>query len=252
MSYTYLQEQGEESSAASFSDIPPYVLSRLNLTAGKSCSNVNATASCPSFQSGTMCGHSTADLGADSSMLCAEDSLVRTLAQPEKVRVSTANDQDCGPKCDGSLARYNPHSRSWKTRQCLLLGGLESYLETWPNWGLMRDGECLELATPMARTNGSEFGYLLPTPTATDYKRTPMKAQYANRPQTEGCPDDLAKWAVRESGLQHARLVPDLWEWAMGWPMMWTELKPVATDKFQQWLHSHGALSPNNETKGTK
>jgi hypothetical protein len=33
MSYTFLQEQGEESSAGCFSDIEPFVRSRLNLTA---------------------------------------------------------------------------------------------------------------------------------------------------------------------------------------------------------------------------
>ena len=32
MSYTFLLEQGAESSAASFADIPAFVLSRLNLT----------------------------------------------------------------------------------------------------------------------------------------------------------------------------------------------------------------------------
>ena len=43
MSYTFLQEQGEESSAECFSDIPASVLSRLSLTAEKSCSNDNET-----------------------------------------------------------------------------------------------------------------------------------------------------------------------------------------------------------------
>jgi hypothetical protein len=26
----------------------------------------------------------------------------------------------------------------------------------------------------------------------------------------------------------------------MGWPLGWTDLKPLETDKFQQWQHSHG------------
>jgi len=42
VSFTFLQEQGEESSAASFSDIPAYVLSRLNLTAATCYSNDHA------------------------------------------------------------------------------------------------------------------------------------------------------------------------------------------------------------------
>lgn len=30
-------------------------------------------------------------------------------------------------------------------------------------------------------------------------------------------------------------------EWMMGWPIGWTALEPLATDRFQAWLHWHGA-----------
>jgi hypothetical protein len=36
------------------------------------------------------------------------------------------------------------------------------------------------------------------------------------------------------------RLNPPWVEWLMGWPIGWTELKPSATAKFQQWLQWHG------------
>lgn len=29
-------------------------------------------------------------------------------------------------------------------------------------------------------------------------------------------------------------------EWLMGWPIGWTDCKPVETESFQQWLHLHG------------
>jgi hypothetical protein len=35
-------------------------------------------------------------------------------------------------------------------------------------------------------------------------------------------------------------LNPNFSEWLMGWPIGWTDLKPLATDKFQQWQLSHG------------
>jgi len=38
----------------------------------------------------------------------------------------------------------------------------------------------------------------------------------------------------------HAQLNPAWVEWLMGWPIGWTDLKPLGTDKFRQWLHSHG------------
>jgi DNA (cytosine-5)-methyltransferase 1 len=28
-------------------------------------------------------------------------------------------------------------------------------------------------------------------------------------------------------------------EWLMGWPLGWTDLKPLEMDKFQQWLQKH-------------
>ena len=35
-------------------------------------------------------------------------------------------------------------------------------------------------------------------------------------------------------------LNPTWVEWLMGWPLGWTDLKPLETDKFRQWQHLHG------------
>ena len=35
-------------------------------------------------------------------------------------------------------------------------------------------------------------------------------------------------------------LNPTWVEWLMGWPLEWTDLKPLEMDKFQQWLQQHG------------
>lgn len=35
------------------------------------------------------------------------------------------------------------------------------------------------------------------------------------------------------------QLNPTWVEWLMGWPIGWTDLKPLETDKFRQWLRSH-------------
>ena len=40
-----------------------------------------------------------------------------------------------------------------------------------------------------------------------------------------------------ESG---GKLNPRWVEWLMGWPLGWTDLKPLATAKFQQWLQQFG------------
>ena len=54
MSYIYLQEQGAVSSADCFSDINPFVLSKLRPTVEKFYSNDKVTDSCRGFQSGMM------------------------------------------------------------------------------------------------------------------------------------------------------------------------------------------------------
>ena len=36
------------------------------------------------------------------------------------------------------------------------------------------------------------------------------------------------------------QLNPPWVEWLMGWPIGWTDLKPLETDRFRQWQHSHG------------
>jgi hypothetical protein len=316
MSYTFLLEQGEESSAEYFLGIPAFVLSKSSRIAGKSSCNANETESYPSSPFGTTSKHSTPDLGEDEWAWCAEGSHAKTLAPPEKAKELAENDLDCGPKCLGAFARFNPNTSSWKTAQCSLLGGLIEFSETWPRWGMMRYGECWVLATPERHTNASEFGYL-PTIRASDADRggrgdliqavrgnpnshyslfqTPVSDDAPDRKagkiNSRGEPKLSAQVKLfptttahdhKDSGLnpsrvnrnsmtlpEAARLIPTPrafmhkdsttdrgksnlgeiiggalnppWvEWLMGWPIEWTALRPLETDKFQSWLRSHG------------
>lgn len=148
MSYIFLQEQAGESLAECFSDIPAYVLSRLNLTDKKICSPGNGTEFSRSSQSGTMLKPLTENRGADSPISSVAGSHAKTSAQPGKARALKASKADYGPRWPGSFARFNRHSSLWKTAQCSLFGGLTEFSETWPRWGMMRDGECSALPTP--------------------------------------------------------------------------------------------------------
>ena len=38
-------------------------------------------------------------------------------------------------------------------------------------------------------------------------------------------------------------LNPTWVEWLMGWPLGWTDCAASETDRFQQWLRSHGECS---------
>jgi hypothetical protein len=91
----------------------------------------------------------------------------KTSQQEVREKESKENDLGCGEKWYGSFTKYNPDSSSWKTHQCSLLGDLEEFSETWPQWGLMRNGECWEQQTLAQTIKGTESGLsLLPTPTA--------------------------------------------------------------------------------------
>jgi hypothetical protein len=115
-----------------------------------------------------------------------------------------------------------------------------------------------------------------PTPTVSEATKIPATANYGqvglnNHPRIRGYPtrDKMPKkkWTTptahnaRESGYpaEYNRATPTLaasanggptirqmplnpaWvEWLMGWPLGWTDLKPLETDKFQQWLRQHG------------
>ena len=46
-------------------------------------------------------------------------------------------------------------------------------------------------------------------------------------------------------------LNPEFSEWLMGWPIGWTDLKLLATDKFLTWRHSRGECSPDASRKSS-
>jgi hypothetical protein len=46
--------------------------------------------------------------------------------------------------------------------------------------------------------------------------------------------------AVAMTGETGGQLNPTWVEWLMGWPLGWTDLKRLETDKYRQWLQLHG------------
>jgi len=233
MSYTFLLEPGEESSAECFSDIPACALSNGTSTLANASSPANGTDACHASQSGTTCKPSTATIGAGESMSSAVASPVRILAQPERAQESTGNALACGTTWPESLAKYDPATSSWRTRQCLQIEGCTKSLVTWPRWGMMRSGECWVRATPPLRTRESVSGCLLPTPLAND--STGGMGNYMS----------LRKWWFNLGlGKAPSTRRPAFWEWMMGWPIGWTACDAAAMDKFRQWRHSHSSSFP--------
>jgi len=248
----------------------------------------------------------TESRGEELLMLYLAGFHAKTSAQQEKAQELMENEVECGEKWRGSFVKYDPDSSLWRTHQCSLLGGLDEFLETWPQWGLMRDGECWEQQMLAQTIRGTESGLSpngvdsfhtpnttgldggsnsrkalklrqekLPTPTASDYKSqptskswkskgainyklsnpeiqamwpTPVKSDHSARRPSKGWSgkSDLPSVVWTETGgkenpnMSPAQLNATWVEWLMGWPLGWTDLKPLEMDKSHCAPQRHG------------
>jgi hypothetical protein len=178
-------------------------------------------------------------LGEELLTLYLEDFHAKTSQPRGEVQELMENDQECGEKWRGSFTKFDPNTSSWKTHQCSLLGGLDDFSESWPQWGLMRDGECWEQQTLAQTIKGTESGLLesgkWATPDANMGKRGYQKPETLHLSKHQITVNDLI---MKRYGIK--KLNPQLCEWLMDWPLEWTDLKPLEMDKFQLWLQQHG------------
>lgn len=170
----------------------------------------------------------------------------------------------CGRRPSNAFAQYDRDSRFWRTFQASFQHPTgEPFSETWPKQGMQRDGWCLVLTIAVPITGGSGCGYWptpnvpnrgperraskqkrgsggvdlqtavqqFPTPSARDWKAsnaTGETMQKNSRPLNETV-----------TGGAGGQLNPTWVEWLMGWPIGWTDLKPLGMDRFQSWLRQH-------------
>jgi len=175
----------------------------------------------------------------------------KTLAQPEKGGVLMEAEVQCGNTWRELLAKYNPNTASWKTAQCSLLEDLEQSLEIWPRWGSMRNGECFRQPMLVQITAEKEYGLLERIPNNLDFFHTPCttgldggsNSRKALKKRMEKMPTPLSS---DYKGVQRMRdnyqndlaavvggpVNPIFSEWLMGWPLEWTDLKPLEMDKY--------------------
>jgi hypothetical protein len=202
----------------------------------------------------------TADRGKALLTLYLGDFHARTFQPQERVQESTESNQGCGKKWQGSFAKYDPDTHSLRTHQCSLLEDSTESCQTLPAWGLMRDGECWEQPTLALRIKETEYGSLpktmFPTPVRSEgngsaaFKLTDAVEASIGKP----CPlmqKNIHLWEKfqalgfpqknLEKSLIGGKLNPTWVEWLMGWPLEWTDLKPLETDKFRQWQQQHGS-----------
>jgi len=205
-------------------------------TASRSSSSASKTATCTMRQSGTTLEHSTGDPGLDEWILSLRDfrashSATRANKKPNLTR------EIYGLTLPVLLARYDPNTSCWKTLQASFLADIsQPSMEIWPNSDMMLDGCLYRLPMSVQIICERDNGYRLPTPTANDYKGAGRK-RYIGSPHYRGAKTSEALRTCKNDPIYPH---PSFMEWLMGWPIGWTDLKPLAADKFQQWLAQFG------------
>ncbi len=194
---------------------------------------VKMTESCLLSRSGMMYKPLTANLGEELLMSYLEGFRAKTSQVQEKEPALTGSEAECGDTWQESLAKYDPSSCSWKTAHCLFQEDLPESSVILPKWGMMQDGECWERTMSLPPTKDNEFG-LWPTPQRVDYKGTSRDSAFQQRAAQYNL------WSMGQREYSTIYPSPTAYEAIMGWPMQWTELKPLEMGKFQRWLDLHG------------
>lgn len=241
MSYTYLLEQGEESSADSFADIAQYVLSNLMSMPDKSCLPANGTESCHASQSGMMSQPLMESHGVAWWMWSVADSRAKTYQVPGKGLVLQVQEVDCGSTWRELLMKYDHNTSLLKTHLCLWEEALSPSSVTLPQWGMMQDGVFWEQMTLGVITAARGAGYW-PTPLKEEGPGCQqMKLTDAVAVAEGYCPRYHKLNGMEGRRVFTGKVNPDWAEWLMGWPVGWTNVSTeLGMDKFLLWLQSHG------------
>ncbi len=119
--------------------------------------------------SGLTCEPSTASRGAEKWISSLPDSHANLSQKLESVK-EPGMTATFGPRFQGSLARFDPQSLSWRTCQASLMPPGWVSLETCPKWGMILRGELFELQTPahIIDVRDSLPSRSVPTPTCMD------------------------------------------------------------------------------------
>jgi hypothetical protein len=167
----------------------------------------------------------TDDLGKELLTLYLAVFRAKTFQVLEKVQESMEIEVQCGTTWRESLAKFDHDTHSWKIPHFLLGEGYQEFSETWPRWGMMRNGQCWELEMLEQIISEIESGLLaitkpkqFPTPTCHNAKEGAYPSEYQR---------NTPSLATHAGG----KLNPMWVEWMMGWPLGWTDLKPLETDK---------------------
>jgi hypothetical protein len=101
--------------------------------------------------------------------LSAAVSPVRTSPTPARARELPASAAVYGKSTPELLARFDPDTSSWRTSQHCFIEGLETFSETFPRSGMMRNGTVFQLP-PLVRLTAETASGLWPSPQTSEAK----------------------------------------------------------------------------------
>ena len=234
------QEQGGVSLQENCLDGERYAQSNGSPTPLLFCAQDKMKAFSKISQSGMMCKPLTESRGEELLTLYLGAFHVKTSVLQEKELESTEKDQGCGSTWLESLAKYDLNSCSWKTAQLSFIEGLEQYLEIFPKWGMMQNGELFQLRPSVQTIKEIGSGSWA----TTEYWGTP-KAQDSRHALRDRGKGNLGE---QVSGLHNGGKLNPTWaEWLMGWPLGWTDLKPLEMGKSLFAQQPHGTFCHNGK-----
>lgn len=231
-----LRERVEEFSQVDCLGIEPSAQSNTTLMPDQYYWPDKTTEHCRLSRFGMTCEPLTASHGEELLTWFRGAFLVPTSVQQGSAKESAVKQADCGESKQGSFARYDQSLRVWRTAQCSLLGDSDEFSETWPRWGMTRNGAAylVEVLEPI--TSAIESGSWLPTPTCHNAKEGAYPSEYKR---------NTPSLATHVGGKIH----PNFTEWMMFWPTDWSDLSALGTDKFRSWLQQHGEFFLANESQ---
>ena len=119
---------------------------------------------------------------------------------------------------------------------------LNKLFMTWPSWGMWDAGAAYPLVPLDSTTNGDGCG-LLPTPVARDGRSFYVTTKETALRVMKRKPLRQLHWmqfGIVYHDLKKGWANPRFSELMMGWPIGWTDLTPLAMDKFLAWLEEFG------------
>ena len=212
----------------------------------------------------------TENRGGELLMLYLAGFHAQTSASQDAAQDLMESTPPCGITWRGWLAKFDHDLYLWKTAQCSFIEDSDESLVTFPASGMTRGGLLWELSMSEHRIKGTERGLWRTADTGgggtsgllkqgknhrengqpiqirlVDQVNNPRlwPTPVARMHKDGGNPSEYKRNEIPLAAQAGGPLNPTWVEWLMGWPLGWTDLKPLEMDKSHCVQPQHGESS---------